>query len=283
LPPEPPELPVLAEPERAPPLRPRPAPELDEADLRPPLPREDLALPDDFLPPVDFLPPADFPPPVPELPLDEDAADERLDPALDDFPRVEVDLRPPVEPVLLLRAPLLFAVLLPARDPALLPDDDAREVPELEREALLRPLDDFAPPLRDDDLDDPLLEPDEPSSAVHLPDSTRCAASATASAMIEPSFVALDIMLVAALEAVSAASRPASRILRRAAGLALIAAAAAARPAASISLLIAALVILSTVSFELPEDFEEFFRVDLAMAVLPPLFGKRHMTAVTVP
>jgi hypothetical protein len=220
----------------------------------------------------------DFAPPVPELPVEE-AAEERLAPAADDFARVDVDLRPPVEPVLLLRAPPLFAVLLLPREPALLPDDEAREVPELEREALLRPLDDFVPPLRED----PLLEPDEPSSPVHFPDSTRCAASATASAMIEPSFVALDTMLVAALEAVSAASRPASRILRRAAGLALIAAAAAARPAASISLLIAALVILSTVSFELPEDFEEFFRVDLAMAVLPPLFGKRHMTAVTVP
>src|SRR5262249_54092519 len=76
-------------------------------------------------------------------------------------------------------------------------------------------------------------------SIVHLPDMTRCAASATASAMIEPSFVALDITLVAACDAVSAASSPASRILRRADGLALIAAAAAASPAASISLLIA--------------------------------------------
>ena len=50
------------------------------------------------------------------------------------------------------------------------------------------------------------------SPALHLPDITRCAASATASAMIEPSLVALDIMLLAACEAVSAASRPASRI-----------------------------------------------------------------------
>src|SRR6476646_9486892 len=65
--------------------------------------------------------------------------------------------------------------------------------------------------------------------------------------MIEPNLVALAIMLFAACEAVSAASRPASRILRRAAGLALIAAAAAAKPAASISLLIAAFANLSTV------------------------------------
>jgi hypothetical protein len=106
----------------------------------------------------------------------------------------------------------------------------------------------------------------EPSSAVHLPDMTRCAASATASAMIEPSLVALDITLVAAWDAVSAASSPASRILRRAAGLALIAAAAAARPAASISLLIAALASLSMVSDA--EDLEDVFRVDLAIAVV---------------
>jgi hypothetical protein len=108
-------------------------------------------------------------------------------------------------------------------------------------------------------------------SIVHLPDITRCAASATASAINEPSLVALAIMLLAALEAVSAASSPASRIARRAFGLALIAAAAAARPAASISLLIAALAILSTVS--LPDDDdeepEEFLRADLAMFIPP--------------
>jgi hypothetical protein len=92
------------------------------------------------------------------------------------------------------------------------------------------------------------------SSVAHLPDITRCAASATASAMIDPSFVALDITLLAACDAVSAASSPASRILRRAAGLALIAAAAAASPAASISLLIAAFANLSTV---LLPDFAE--------------------------
>ena len=48
---------------------------------------------------------------------------------------------------------------------------------------------------------DALLELDEVDadpSMLHLPDITRCAASATASAMIEPSFVALDTTLLAA-------------------------------------------------------------------------------------
>jgi len=91
--------------------------------------------------------------------------------------------------------------------------------------------------------------------------------------MIEPSLVALDIMLDAAVEAVSAASRPASRILRRAAGLALIAAAAAARPAASISLLIAAFAILSVVLwFELFERDEDFDDVDLRVLDLAIAF-----------
>ena len=74
-------------------------------------------------------------------------------------------------------------------------------------------------------------------------------------------------MLVAAWDAVSAASRPASRILRRALGLALIAAAAAARPAASISLLIAALAILSIASLrdEEPEELEDPFFADFAI------------------
>jgi hypothetical protein len=119
-----------------------------------------------------------------------------------------------------------------------------------------------APLLRDDDE----LEA-EPAlalpSTVHLPDMTRCAASATASAINEPSFVALAMTLLAAWVAVSAASRPASRIARRALGLALIAAAAAASPAASISLLIAALASLSTVSEVGPE---ELLRADFAIA-----------------
>ena len=152
------------------------------------------------------------------------------------------------------------------RDPA----DLAREVVERDAAGFARdPLDARPEELRDDP-DDEVEEPDESSSPPHLPLITRCAASATASAMMLPSLVALDIMLVAACEAVSAASRPASRILRRALGLALIAAAAAARPAASISLLIAALAILSIVSLreEEPEDpwFEDFAIVN------PPVF-----------
>ena len=129
---------------------------------------------------------------------------------------------------------------------------------------LLRELDARrVPPLL---LDELLLDP--PSSD-HLPLITRCAASATASAISEPRRVALDITLLAALVAESAASIPASRIFLRADGLALIAAAAAARPAASISLLIAALVILSTVvSLEL--EFElDFDDLDFAIANLP--------------
>jgi hypothetical protein len=140
-----------------------------------------------------------------------------------------------------------------------------------------------------------LDEPDEVEaepSIDHLPDITRCAASATASAMIEPSLVALDTTLLAARSAVSAASRPASRIFLRAAGLALIAAAAAASPAASISLLIAAFANLSTVVFEPErddddEDFEvvereELLRADFAIFNLPPS-GQRHFNAVPVP
>jgi hypothetical protein len=116
---------------------------------------------------------------------------------------------------------------------------------------------------REPDADEPLLAPALPST-VHLPVITRCAASATASAIREPSLVALAIMLLAACEAESAASRPASRIARRAFGLALIAAAAAARPAANISLLIAPLASLSTVA--LPD---ELLRGDFAIASSP--------------
>jgi hypothetical protein len=77
-------------------------------------------------------------------------------------------------------------------------------------------------------------------------------------------------MLLAAWDALSAASRPASLILRRAEGLAAIAAAAAVRPAASISLLIAAFAILSTVlvvPLRLPplEELEDLLREDLAI------------------
>jgi hypothetical protein len=119
----------------------------------------------------------------------------------------------------------------------------------------------------------------EPSME-NLPDMTRCAASATASAISDPSRVALDITDLAALSAVSAASIPASLIALRALGLALIAAAAAASPAASFSLLIADLASLSVVlavdPFERVEDErddeerEELFRVlDLAICKSP--------------
>jgi hypothetical protein len=161
---------------------------------------------------------------------------------------------------------------------------------------LRAPVDRFAAELRAGR--DALLVPgevDAEPSTLHLPDITRCAASATASAMIEPSLVALDTTLLAALSAVSAASSPASRIFLRAAGLALIAAAAAARPAASISLLIAALASLSTVLLlepagdddELERDLdelerEELFRADFAIFYLPPS-GRRHFKAVPVP
>jgi hypothetical protein len=135
-----------------------------------------------------------------------------------------------------------------------------------------------------------LLDPDEVEaepSIDHLPDITRCAASATASAISEPSLVALETTLLAACDALSAASSPASRIFLRAAGLAAIAAAAAVNPAASISLLIAALASFSTVlSFErereedaLEPDLEEvereeLFRGDFAIVSLPASRGK---------
>jgi hypothetical protein len=173
----------------------------------------------------------------------------RVAPDVDDFARVEI---------------VLFAVLRLA----------------VERFAVdLR-----APVLREEDERDAdvvELAP-ELSSAVHLPDITRCAASATASAIKVPSLVALATTLLAACEAVSAASSPASRIALRAFGLALIAAAAAARPAASISLLIAALANLSTVSLR-EEALEELLLEDLAIASSPSSTGKRHFSAVTVP
>jgi len=137
---------------------------------------------------------------------------------------------------------------------------------------------------------DALLDPAEVEaepSIDHLPDITRCAASATASAISEPSLVALETTLLAACAALSAASSPASRIFLRAAGLAAIAAAAAVNPAASISLLIAALASFSTVlSFErereedaLEPDLEEvereeLFRGDFAIVSLPASRGK---------
>ena len=187
----------------------------------------------------------------------------RVAPLLEDFARVDVDFfASPVERELLVER---FAV---EREPA----DDLR-VP-LERPELALP--------RVELDEDPELPPLLAElSKLHLPDITRCAASATASAMIDPSLVALETTLLAACDAVSAASSPASRIFLRAAGLAAIAAAAAVRPAASISLLIAALASLSIVSLdderedgalepELLLEPEELLRGDLAIYCLPP-------------
>ena len=169
------------------------------------------------------------------------AVDARVVPAVEDFARVLVE-RFAVERFAVLR----FAV---------------------ERLAVERFAVDLRAPLRaaPEDAALPALAP----SPDHLPDITRFAASATASAINDPNFVALAIMLLAACDAVSAASSPASRIARRAFGLALIAAAAAARPAASISLLIAAFASLSTVSDELDEEREEVFLADLAICFSP--------------
>ena len=202
----------------------------------------------------------------------------RLDAALD---RVEP------EPLLVPPEPLVerdLAELDPER--ALLPVLREDELDEPDSLDFPRPVEERPEPpleLRDPELDEPVR------SSVHLPDMTRCAASATASAISEPRRVALDMTELAALVALSAASRPASRILRRAAGLALIAAAAAASPAASISRLIAALASLSTVLSssrdEPPEDDfpeEELFLPCLAIAGLP-LSEERHFKAVTVP
>jgi hypothetical protein len=170
-----------------------------------------------------------------------------------------------------LRPPLLLAALRPP-----LPLADLRvplladlPVPLLLRAALRAPVPLLAARRVPDDEERPPLEPRDPessSSSDHLPDITRWAASATASAIKAPSLLALDMTLVAACDALSAASIPASRILRRAAGLALIAAAAAARPAPSISRLIAALVILSTVDLFDRDEPEPFFVLDFAIA-----------------
>jgi hypothetical protein len=63
---------------------------------------------------------------------------------------------------------------------------------------------------------------DEEEEGEPLPPSTFCAASATASAISEPKRLTLAAIELAALVALSAASAPASRILRRTDGLALI-------------------------------------------------------------
>lgn len=103
------------------------------------------------------------------------APDDRLEPLLDDFAREEEDFFAP---------PLERALLDRERDAEDLRGDDLRAVDLRE---LLRVEEDPEPPLTTDS-----------TSAVHLPDSTRCAASATASAISEPSLVALAATLVAA-------------------------------------------------------------------------------------
>ena len=183
-----------------------------------------------------------------------------------------------------------FAAGLRAADARLAPPDDfardavdflAVDLPAVDfRAVVFRPAGLRAPLLRDADDDElePLLALALPSID-HLPLMTRCAASATASAISDPSLVALDATLLAACCAVSAASSPASRIALRALGLAAIAAAAAVRPAASISLLIAAFASLSTGDAllvaldpderereEPEEDLEEVLRADFAIA-----------------
>jgi len=144
----------------------------------------------------------------------------------------------------------------------------------------------------EDDREDPPVDAEDEDEAElplavpsieNLPDITRWAASATASAISEPSLVALCIIDFAALSAVSAASMPASLIALRALGLAAIAAAAAVRPAASISLLIAPLAILFIVSFDF-DVFEDDVRLlDFAIADLRLISPFRHSTPTTVP
>ena len=104
-----------------------------------------------------------------------------------------------VPPVLALRAPpdaLAPEERLAVEADLARVDVDFLRVP-VERFAVER----FAPELdlavrARDVLDE--AEPLELSSSVHLPDRTRCAASATASAIREPSFEAFDTTLLAA-------------------------------------------------------------------------------------
>ena len=225
--------------------------------LREPVPRDDFAAPllrDDFAaPPVARL--------AVDFAADLRAVDARLEPVAD-FARVDEDFfAPPAE-----------------RDAV------DRFAAERELDALRAPVERAELPA---DADAELVPPLLDASIDHLPLITRWAASATASAMIDPSLVALDTTLLAACDAESAASSPASRIFLRAAGLAASAAAAAVSPAASISLLIAALASLSTVVSlererdepELERDLEELereelFRADFAIASSPSVVGK---------
>jgi len=142
------------------------------------VPREDLVpVPEPALSPV-----------LPDLLR---AVPERADPVAPDFARDDVDLLP----LLVERDadPLDFAAeerLLVDREPV------EREPVDADRARAPLPRDDV-PDDEDDDEDRELLPP-ESSSEVHLPDITRCAASATASAINDPSLVALDITLLAA-------------------------------------------------------------------------------------
>jgi len=198
------------------------------------------------------LPPPERPRPPPRLPRDVVLRERVL---VERFAVLRGDLAAPVAALFVAER---FAAGFRAVDErAAAPVEDFARVEDADRfDVDLR-----APPLlllrADEDADPPLLPVLAEPSKFHFPDITRCAASATASAMIEPSLVALETMLLAACDAVSAASRPASRIFLRAAGLAAIAAAAAVRPAASISLLIAALASLSIVSLDLERDDED--------------------------
>ena len=237
------------------------------------------------------LPPPDRPRPPPRLPRVVVLRERVLVPR---FAVLRGDLAAPVVAVFAVER---FAGVLRAVDVRVAaPADDFARVADVDRFAVerfaagLRAVDLRAAPVlvrEEEDAERPLLPALAEPSKFHLPDITRWAASATASAMIEPSLVALETMLLAACDAVSAASSPASRIFFRAAGLAAIAAAAAVNPAASISLLIAALASFSTVlSFgrEREEDAlepdleeverEELFRGDFAIVSLPASRGK---------
>jgi hypothetical protein len=242
-----------------------------------------------------------FEPPPVRFAGDLRAAVERVAPAVDDLARVvPLFFAAPVERELagfdaLEALELDFDAVDPARFAVERELDDLRAPVERELDVLRAALE--REPVRPELALPEVALPLADSVGDHLPDITRWAASATASAISEPSLVALETTLLAARSAVSAASSPASRIFLRAAGLALIAAAAAARPAASISLLIAALASLSTVVlFERDDDDppldddevdrdgdereddallrEELLRVDLAIALSPSFGGK---------
>lgn len=96
-------------------------------------------------------------------------------------------------------------LLAPLDRLALVLDDFARLVVDLRAPAFARDVEaldrvpaDFRLLALRDELEAELLPPLEDSPVAHLPDSTRCAASATASAISEPSLVALVMTLVAA-------------------------------------------------------------------------------------